>query len=83
MNEFLIKIMAIKIPWHIEPQKLPDILSATEVEKIIKATTNLKYRTLFILIYGAGLRISEAASLCIEDIDSVVPLFVKKLGVSR
>ena len=28
------------------------------------------YRTLFILIYGAGLRISEAASLCVEDIDS-------------
>ena len=77
------KIVAMKIPRRKEPQKLPDILSAAEVEQIIKATSNIKYRTLFILIYGAGLRISEAASLCIEDIDSVVPLFVKKLGVSR
>ena len=64
------QMVAIKLPRHREPQKLPDILSASEVERIIKATTNLKYRTLFILIYGAGLRAAEAASLSIRDIDS-------------
>jgi site-specific recombinase XerD len=53
-----------------EPQKLPDILSQSEVERIIKVTLNLKYRTIFILIYGAGLRISEAASLRLTDIDT-------------
>lgn len=52
-----------------EPQKLPDILSVVEVERIIKATTHIKYRTIFILIYGAGLRASEAASLRTQDID--------------
>ncbi len=62
-------MLAILIPRKREPQKLPDILSAAEVERIIKATTNLKYRTLFILIYGAGLRASEAASLRTSDID--------------
>jgi len=61
--------LAIKIPRKREPQKLPDILSASEVERIIKVTPNLKYRTLFILIYGAGLRASEAATLQINDID--------------
>lgn len=64
------KMLAIELPRHKEPQKLPDILSSSEVERIIKATKNLKYRTLFILIYGAGLRVAEAASLCIRDIDS-------------
>jgi len=64
------KMVAIKLPRHKEPQKLPDILSASEVERIIKATTNIKYRTLFILIYGAGLRAAEAASLSVHDIDS-------------
>lgn len=64
------KMLDIELPRHKEPQKLPDILSASEVERIIKATKNLKYRTLFILIYGAGLRAAEAASLCIRDIDS-------------
>jgi integrase/recombinase XerD len=62
-------MVAIQLPRKREPQKLPDILSASEVECIIKATTNLKYRTLFILIYGAGLRASEVATLRISDID--------------
>lgn len=62
-------MVAIKLPRKREPQKLPDILSASEVERIIKATTNPKYRTIFILIYGAGLRASEAARLRIGDID--------------
>ena len=62
-------MVAIKLPRKREPQKLPDILSALEVERIIKATTHLTYRTLFILIYGAGLRASEAATLRVGDID--------------
>jgi integrase/recombinase XerD len=70
-------MIAVKLPRKREPQKLPDILSASEVERIIKVTTHLKYRTLFILIYGAGLRASEAASLRISDIDrsrSTIPI---------
>jgi site-specific recombinase XerD len=62
-------MVTIQLPRKREPQKLPDILSASEVERIIKATTDIKYRTLFILIYGAGLRASEAASLRTGDID--------------
>jgi integrase/recombinase XerD len=62
-------MVAIKLPRKREPQKLPDILSASEVERIIKVTTHIMYRTLFILIYGAGLRASEAASLRTKDID--------------
>ena len=62
-------MLAILIPRKREPQKLPDILSVSEVERLIKATTNLKYRTLFILIYGTGLRASEAVSLRTGDID--------------
>jgi len=52
--------------------KLPDILSANEVQRIIKAVGNIKYRTLLMLmvIYSAGLRVSEAVKLRIKDIDS-------------
>lgn len=49
--------------------KLPSILSNSEVERIIKATHNIKHRTLLIMIYGAGLRASEAVNLRINDID--------------
>ena len=63
-------ILAISLPRHKEPQKLPDILSQAEVTQIIKATANLKYRTMLIITYGAGLRASEVVALNIEDIDS-------------
>jgi len=49
--------------------KLPDILSPDEVQRIIKAVGNIKYRTLLITIYGAGLRVSEALNLRLKDID--------------
>lgn len=64
------KMVAISLPRIKEPQKLPDILSQNEVARIIKATLNLKHRTILILIYGAGLRASEVASLKVKDIDS-------------
>ena len=50
--------------------KLPDILSPDEVAHIIKATGNIKYRTLLMLTYSAGLRVSEVIKLRISDIDS-------------
>lgn len=64
------KMAIIQLPRQREAQKLPDILSQQEVERIIKTTLNVKHRTLLILVYGAGLRASEASSLRIRDIDS-------------
>jgi integrase/recombinase XerD len=49
---------------------LPSILSRDEVQRLIKATGNIKHRALLMLIYGAGLRVSEALNLRINDIDS-------------
>ena len=51
-------------------QKLPSVLNASEVCKIIESIDNLKHRAIIMLIYSAGLRVSEAAFLKIEDIDS-------------
>lgn len=50
--------------------KLPSILSPQEVEQIIKAADNIKHRTLLMVIYSAGLRVSEAVHLRQRDIDS-------------
>lgn len=57
-------------PLSKEPRRLPDILSTTEVANLIKATGNIKHRTMLVLAYGAGLRSSEIAKLKAEDIDS-------------
>lgn len=55
------------------PQKertLPTILSKEEVQLIISKITNLKHKTMIMLTYSAGLRVSEVINLKIQDIDS-------------
>jgi integrase len=40
----------------------PETLSGSEVSRLLDATTSLKYRAIFMLAYGSGLRISEVVS---------------------
>ncbi len=53
-----------------EPRKLPVILSADEVKRLLEATLSLKYKAAFATAYGAGLRASEVTHLRVTDIDS-------------
>jgi integrase/recombinase XerD len=52
------------------PRKLPSVLSAEEVAKLLVATKCLKHRAALSVAYGAGLRVAEVASLKVGDIDS-------------
>jgi site-specific recombinase XerD len=58
------------IPWPKVRQKLPDILSGTEVDRLLGSLDSIKYRAIVMTTYGTGLRISEVCTLHIEDIDS-------------
>lgn len=49
---------------------IPNVLSSSEVLKIIQAPKNLKHKAILTTIYSAGLRISEAINLRIRDIHS-------------
>ena len=67
----------LELPWSDRhfvrarvPDKLPVVLSATEVAEFFKAISILKHRAVFMVCYGAGLRISEAVSLKPAHIDS-------------
>lgn len=49
--------------------KLPVVLSRTEIEKIINSIKNKKHQLLIALSYGAGFRVSEAINLKTKDIN--------------
>ena len=51
-------------------RQLPVVLNSDEITRIFAQLKNLKHRTVLMLIYSAGLRISEAINLKIKDIDS-------------
>ena len=50
-------------------RSLPDILTVAEVEQIIGATRNLRYRVFLLATYSMGLRLSESLALQVGDID--------------
>ena len=50
-------------------QRLPVVLSAEEVKRLIHAAPGLKYQAAFALGYGAGLRAGEVVGVKILDID--------------
>lgn len=49
---------------------LPDVLSKSEIKRLLKMSTNLKHKTIISLLYSCGLRRSEAIRLQVKDIDS-------------
>jgi len=61
-------------------QKIPDILSGSEVAKLIGALKSLKHKALAFVCYGAGLRVSEAIRLCADDIDSSRGVIIVRMG---
>lgn len=67
----------IKKPWMGEKlikvprtQRLPDIITVDEVQRIIDGTTCVSYRVFYFTIYSLGLRLTEGLKLQIRDIDS-------------
>jgi len=49
---------------------IPDILTLSEIEKLIGATRKLRYRVFLLTTYSMGLRLEEALSLQVGDIDA-------------
>jgi integrase/recombinase XerD len=57
--------------YHIrEPQKLPLVMSADEIKRLLAVASSLKTRVLLSLGYGCGLRASEIVRLKVKHIDS-------------
>lgn len=63
--------------------KLPTVLSADEVTRILDRTTNLKHWTIFATLYATGLRCNELRHLKVTDIDSQRMLIHVRHGKGR
>ncbi len=67
----------LKVDWKwvdiVKPPKIksiPDILTPVEIERLICATEKMRYRVFILVTYSMGLRLEEALSLQIGDIDA-------------
>jgi integrase/recombinase XerD len=70
-------LRTLEMPWTDEyfprplcPRRLPIVLSQEELMEFFDHVPSLKYRADLMTCYGAGLRVSEAVSLKVADIDS-------------
>ena len=59
-----------QIPRVKKAQKLPVVLSREEIKKLFAVTTNLKFKSMFMVAYSAGLRLNEITHLKVSDVDS-------------
>ena len=58
----------IAVPRMILEHKLPTVLSLDEVDRLLDATSDLKYRAMFATMYSSGMRVSEVIHLHYDDI---------------
>src|SRR6185312_640835 len=49
-------------------RSLPRVLTESQIDTLIDAATSPRDRALLELLYATGLRVSEAANLCLADI---------------
>jgi len=70
-------IHVLRKPWSmpalIKPpraQRLPDIVSVDEAQRLFAASRILSYRVFFFTLYSLGLRLGEGLALSVADIDA-------------
>jgi len=61
--------VALHIPRPKREKRLPAVLSPAEVARLLAKPRNIKHRALLLLLYSAGLRVSEVVRLAPADLD--------------
>jgi len=59
----------INIPRPKRNKTIPEILTATEIKRLINSTPNIKHKLIIKLLYGCGLRVSEITNLKKTDLN--------------
>ena len=68
-----------QLPMRKKKKTVYKVLTKEELSTFFNCIDNFKFKTIFMLVYGSGLRIGEVVNLRVEDIDSKnMRLFVRK-----
>ena len=59
-----------QLPMRKKKKTVYKVLTKEELSAFFNVCDNFKFKTIFMLVYGSGLRIGEVANLRVEDIDS-------------
>ena len=68
-NEICLKDPTITIERPKLPQKLPKVMTISEIEDILKSNLTIIQKVIIELLYGCGLRVSELINLKINNFD--------------
>ena len=68
-DEMLGKAIFAKIKLPKLEKKLPTVLSKEEIRRMLGVTKNPKHKLLIAFLYSSGVRVSEAVSMKIDDLD--------------
>jgi len=69
-----------RIPYPRRAKKLPVVLSKVEVERLFSEIQNEQHRAILQTAYGSGLRLMEAVTLRVSDVDSKQMLLQVRAG---
>nr|WP_302233063.1 tyrosine-type recombinase/integrase [uncultured Blautia sp.] len=58
----------ITVPRMILEHKLPTVLTASEIDRLLSAVDDIKYKAMFAIMYSSGMRVSEVIQLHYDDI---------------
>ncbi len=68
-QQILRRKLMIDIRFHKVRKRLPEFLSAEEVQRLLSCITNPKHHLVIALLYSAGLRVSEVLHLHVRDLE--------------
>jgi len=72
-----------EIPRPKKPVQLPRVLSKEEIALLLRAIENLKHKTMLMLAYSCGLRVSEITALKLTDVDEDRRLLIIRKGKGK
>jgi len=75
--------LALRVPRPKNEHRLPEVLGAGEVARMLARARNPKHRALLMLLYSAGLRVGEVVRLRPADLDTERGLLRVRSGKGR